>query len=712
MISHALNRQSSRQSARSRTANRRRGLIALEGLEDRRLLSGTWTGGGGNNYWSNPANWSSNTVPTQYDNVTLSGSQSVVLTANAVAQSLTVADTASLDLKGFTLSVNANPNIAVAAGFTQSGGTVNDSVGGSTIVVGGNFTNSAGAFSVPNVTFTGVTASTVDSGLTFNNVTIAYAPHHLTIAAGQPLNVTGLLTITGYNTITGDINAYGNVNTTAPYNTQNASTGTIHFKGSAPQTLSGTGNAGALPRVSNEKTGGGVLTVTGSITPEGWTQVSGNLAAAGSTTTFTRTVGGASSNVNTGTTKLGDVIVQAGVFHFWVTKMNVGGNLTINSAQSFQKGTGAPASGVITVEGDLTSNDTSLYGPVDIWMVGTRNATITANPGDFPDGGITINKGSAQTVTANVTQALDGPLTLSSMSSLIGTFAVGGNVTTTDTSVGGNVDGPAVLLFQGNKAQTLTAGAANGMVPGLAIDKNGGSLTLANNSNTLQVSGGWVVAPTNTAPVNLTGTTVRFMLNGGYGHRTIDTGGSAGFNNAEIQAGSGANVTIGAMKVNGNLTLASANTINGGNIKVYGNVTATGATAMIGSSRVYFVGTNDQTLSATANNRRMIGVIIEKTGGKLTIDPTYTIDVTGNWDYIGEQLGDNNGKDVVATGSTIRFVGPTKYLRPGKMVFGNVDFAVGSADHVEVLLGAGPGVLYHSGTITNGSKVTVGYLNP
>jgi hypothetical protein len=37
--------------------------LNLEPLEHRTLLSVTWTGGGGNNYTSNPANWQGNVAP-------------------------------------------------------------------------------------------------------------------------------------------------------------------------------------------------------------------------------------------------------------------------------------------------------------------------------------------------------------------------------------------------------------------------------------------------------------------------------------------------------------------------------------------------------------------------------------------------------------------------------------------------------------------------
>lgn len=1047
-------RSSGRRGVRSRPRT-----LNLESLEGRALPSAfTWTGTADTN-WSNSGNWSvvgsdSDGLPDGDDDVTFSGTpanNSVVNQAFTV-KSVTIDNT-------YTGSVSLNADLTSLGGFSQAAGTFDANA--STLTSGKGFTVSGGTFDpdAGTVTFNAPMnfgPGTINAaGVTFNNVNINYGSNHVNVGGG--LHVNGDLTINGYNTITGDIHAAGNVTTSvsAPLN---ISSGTLYLDGAGAQTLTGTGD-GALPLVVNQKAPSSTLTLTGSITPENWTQVSGKLSAVGSTTTFRRSAYGAT--VDTGTTSLGNVVVDAGSMHFRIDHLNVNGNLTIQSATDFLKGPGAPVSGVVTVTGDLTSTDASVGGTADITMVGAANASITG--GDFPNGGIIINKLSGSTVTANVTQPLDGPLSLINLGILQGTFQVGGNVTTSDTGISGNSDGSPVLVFKGNSAQTLTANVANGAVPGLEFDKSGGSFTLANNANVLQVTGGWIVDNSNVAPINLTGTNVRFLLSGGYGSRTIDTGMSAGFNdveltsgsgstltipkmivdgqlsivsvgviagtidahgdvstsdtsvtsgpgtilfngtgnqvltatvddaqvpnvavnktagtlsfgtnrigvtgdwtytkgtvnstgstisfqgygsrtvttgvspamsfynvdifkgsgdtltvankltvnndltirsigtltaatgaitvgrnltstdtsvggttditmvgtanatitggdfpnggiiinkgsaqtvtanvttpldgplnlksmsallgtfqvganvttsdnyaglsgnsdgspvlvfkgnkaqtltanvangtvpglefdksggsftlvsnanvsganallvtggwivngtnaapinltgtnvklgsysdrtidtgtsagfdNVDISVGSGDDVTIGTMVVNGNLTLSSASTISGGNIDVYGNVTTQSMTSMGGTSRIHFVGSANQTLAATADDRRMLGVIIEKSGGTLTIDSTHVIDVTGNWDYIG------TGSDVTATGSTIKFVGSTKYIRSGAMRFYNVNFAVGSADHVEVLdAGVNPGILYYSGTVTNAAKVTVGIL--
>jgi hypothetical protein len=672
MISHALFHLSRRSSPPRAKARRR--ILTLEGLERREVLSGIWVGGGINNNWSTAANWSDGLVPNYLTNVVLDATDDVVLDVNTNINSLTIQDSASLVLNaGNTLSTRTG-------GFTQSGGTLTGTAAGSVLSVAGNFTHTSGAFDVDNVTLSGQTTGTITSGLTFDNLTIAYGSHHLIVAAGKPLDVNGTLTITGYNTITGDIYAAGDVNTSVPA-LSNISSGKLILDGAGAQTLNGNGGGGALPAVFVQKAAASTLTLTGSITPENWTQVSGKLAAAGSTTTFIRSATGGA--VDTKTTSLGNVVVNTGGMHFRINQMNVGGDLTIQSATNFLKGPGAPVSSVVTVAGNLTSNDATVTGTADIVMNGTANATITAISGDFPDGGITINKGSAQTVTANVTQPLDSLLTLTSMGALKGTFQVGRNVVTTDTGFSGNNDGSPVLVFKGTSAQTLTAGVANASVPGLEFDKTGGSFTLVNNanvtgSNALGVNGGWIVDATNIAPVNVTGTNVKFVGGGSNGSVTIDTGNSAGFANVELANGSGSTLTIPKMIVNGLLSITNIGTITG-TIDARANVTTSDAGVSSGPGTILFNGTGDQTLTAAPTGGQVPGVTINKTAG--TLSPgTDRIGVTGDWTYT---------KGAVSTaGSTIAFQGyGSRTVDSGTspaMSFHNVEIFKGSADTLTI----------------------------
>ena len=678
-----LSRNSSRPSRqfteRTRMAARRRSLFALEGLEDRTLLSGVWTGGSSAN-WFDPGNWDDGKVPTatttvilDAENVSEGGFSNIELGNNATIRSLVVGDDITLDLNSFTLSVNTNSNSSVATGFMQTGGSVIGNEGGE-LRVGGHFTNTGGEFTANNVTFVGVRAATVTSNLTFANVTIAYAGNHVKFVGGEDgkdLKVAGDLAFTSFNTITGDIYAWGDVTSTAKVSS-NATNATLHLVGSANQTLAGDGD-GALPRVAIEKTANSTLTVTGSISPEGWTQTSGKLSAANSTTTFRRTVGGAL--VDTGTTQLGNVVVQT-TSHFRVKQLNVGGNFTINSALSFTKVGGESGADYVKVAGDLNSTATSsISGGVGILMTGGQAAKIYTGAnfddggvGFFPISGITITKGGSR-INANVTQPLDGPLTINSVYYFSGSMAVGGNVTSNANNVYASNGGE--LVFQGGKNQVLTV-APGAHVPGVTIDKTGGNLTLApsnrDGTNAIGVTGDWNYQGGDF----VVGDSKIVFLNG---TKTVNTGSldsGMAFNDVEVRIGGG---TLRAqnMVVDGDLTLTSVFYI-GGVITANGDVT-TAANAIASSStngRIDFVGGGDQTLSASSENGGVPAVVVNKPGGKLILAGPHTIDVAGNWTWTKGAVD--------ANGSTVRFTTPTNTINTGPgnggMKFNNVVIAI------------------------------------
>lgn len=338
---------------------------------------------------------------------------------------------------------------------------------------------------------------------------------------------------------------------------------------------------------------------------------------------------------------------------------------------------------------NLVSTDTSVGGSADITMDSAQDAIIQG--GDFPNGGVLIHKGSGANVAASVLQPLDGPLSLAGISALTGELQAGRNVVTRSISLSGNADGTPVLILKGNQAQTITyhrlTNPNNGSIqdarlPGVRFDKSGGSVSFAKGAGALTpealvVTSSWIVAPGNAAAINLTGHNIVFTLAGGYGHRTIDTGNSAGFQNVEINAGSGATVQIDAMVVNGKLTIGSASQINGAAIRARGDVaTKAGGSSIGGSSRIRFEGGTDQSLTSEVAEGRILGVEIAKSTGTLTIGASNVLAVTGNWTY--------TSGTVSAAGSTIKFIGGDKLISSGAMIFGNVIVAVGSANFVDI----------------------------
>lgn len=513
------------------------------------------------------------------------------------------------------------------------------------------------------------------------------------------MTVGGTLTLTQLGSLAGRIDALGDVDTAAKDARSKDQTGAIRFTGGNDQTLRATTADGRVPAVTIEKTGGTLTLADGyNIGVAGsWNYVKGRVDAGDSTVEFSGTL----PNINTGAFSTNDLSKKMAfnnvVFNFGgmstVDYMDVAGNFTITSAQ----GISSPGLGRIKVAGDLSSSDSNVKGTADITMYGGGTArlytgtldndnNIIPGPGDFPDGGIVINKGSGDKVDANVIQPLDGPLVLQNIGTLTGHLEVGKGVTTRVAGITGNSDGAPVIYFEGVGRQTLTAAVANAAVPGLSFNSTGaGWVTLAGGAgsanitgaNTLKVGGGWIV--TGNGNVNLpVGSNIKFT-NGV--DRTINIGNSAGFQNVEFDSGSSKTVTIGKMVVNGNLMVSVLGTANGGDIEVKGDVLTSnnGYGNASGTSNILINGTGNQTLKATKPNSRILGIKIAKTGGLLTIADDNVINVTGNWTYTG------NGSDVDAADSTIKFIGGDKRIQAGDMKFGNVIVAIGSANKMSIV---------------------------
>lgn len=80
----------------------------MEQLEDRRMLAAvSWTGGGGDLLWSNPANWSTAQLPGPNDDVTVEAEGAVTIAYDILGP----ASIRSLDLKDSLVITNGAINI-------------------------------------------------------------------------------------------------------------------------------------------------------------------------------------------------------------------------------------------------------------------------------------------------------------------------------------------------------------------------------------------------------------------------------------------------------------------------------------------------------------------------------------------------------------------------------------------------------------------------
>lgn len=531
-----------------------------------------------------------------------------------------------------------------------------------------------------DIRFVGQGSRTIDAGgLRFNNVHFGIADQGMLTVVGD-LPIDGNLTIgqSFKGIIGGDITVGGDIHTES--GTSSMGSGVFTLVGNQPQTISSGANGGSLLGLTFQKSGGSVTIASGSkLNVSRGLLVDQNpnilFSAAGSTIQL---VGADTRTIDTGYASLGNVEINInGQAAVTVDKMKVGGDLTIKAANKIN----APLD-AITVAGNLKSTDTTVGGTANITMLNGATSTITAAPGDFPDGGIVIKKGDAS-LNVNMTTPLDGPLTIESVHAINkgasannGLLMVGNNVTTKT-----GMAGSATIVFAGGAKQTLTTTKPGAGVVGVRIDKTGGSLTLntAASSDTLRVNGDWIVTDGNAGVIDIAASKIRLTRPSGEGIPiTVNTGSgpqTMTFEDVEVALNS-TDLNAQKMIVDGKLTLTSVYYISGV-ITANGDVDTKANAFASNGGRIEFVGGDDQRLTATSPNGGVPAVVVNKPSGTLFLDDSNKIRVSGNWTWTKGAVD--------ATGSTVRLTnaknvntGDVGSQHKAGMTFNNFEINIGS----------------------------------
>lgn len=420
------------------------------------LSTFTWAGDAGDS-WTDIGAWSvdgspSTGIPGAGDDVVFDDSslESVATPGAATTvRSLTISS-------GYTGSLSLGGDFKANYGFIQEGGTFN--AGSHTLTIGRDLSVDAGTFNAGNssvVMFPGPigASSKVDAaGVALHNFTIDQGSHHFTVL--NTLDVNGTLTLKGFNSLNGTIHAGGNVVSSAGSGNkgnQGPNDGKIVIDGSGAQSLQSADpevHNGFLPSIEVAKSGGTLSLIGGLVVDGNWTYSSGGVNAGSSTVKF---VGG-TNTVDTGNHSLNNVIIDTGSHHFFVKKLDVNGDFTIQTATNIRLASGATA-GNLTVAGSLTSLDSTVSGDASIVMDGGGHVALKG-PGDFPNGGHFINKGVYNVTVSGMETPLDNTLTIESLANLNGDdLLVGKDVITKDSSVGGS----GYIVFAGTGNQKLIA---------------------------------------------------------------------------------------------------------------------------------------------------------------------------------------------------------------------------------------------------------------
>ena len=280
---------------------------------------------------------------------------------------------------------------------------------------------------------------------------------------------------------------------------------------------------------------------------------------------------------------------------------------------------------------------------------------------ELSDGGsFQVNYSDVETITvgdltldgssfaSDATIDVDGDLTIDNAYQINMDINVSGDVTTTDTSIGGS----GTLTLDGTGDQTISANGGSGEVHNLSIDKAGGSVTMADR---LDITGSYADGGT---AVDASGAQITVQ-----GNTTLSAS-STSFGDVTLQVGT---MDIdGTLDVDGDLEITSAYQINGGSLNVSGDVTTTD-TSIGGSGSLTLDGAGDQTISANGGSGEVHNLSIDKAGGSVTMADR--LDITGSYA--------DGGTAVDASGAQITVQGNTT-LSASSTSFGDVTLSVGT----------------------------------
>ena len=613
-------------SNRRALAQKRR--LVFEALEDKRMLSFTWSGGGGGDtQWSLPANWAGNMAPGNGASLIFSGTQTSTyndlsgMTFNSIELSssnfmlagnsivLSSGITVDSGVTGGVISLNIAEPPAGAISLNLTGSSSTLAISG--VISGtGNLTElGGGSLTLTRAnTYTGPT--TVSAGtLTAAAVNTVPTASAVTVASGATF------VLNGYSQSIGSLTGAGIVTN----NSFAAVTLTVGNDGTSPaafskHTISDTtgSNTGSLSLV---KLGTGTLTLIGASTYSGSTAiqngelltgVSNNCLPQGTSVTL-------GSGSNGGILKLGQHGLGAtnqtlaGIFTTGTgasSVMGLGPSLTLNvsGSDTFGAVIGGSLALVKNGAGTLNLTGTNSYDRATTINAGTLNINSDAALG-APGNGLIF--------AGNSTLQFAAGMTLNSSRSI----GVASNVTATLDTLGHSVSFAGVVSSSGSLLVTSSTGAGTLTLSGVNTNTGGTTVT----SGTLDVAG--TLGP---GPVT---------ANGG----TLYVTGSLGSGPVAVNSGT-LDVAGSDTSNSGNLSLSSSSTYvaeltntGGGQINATGTVNLGGATLSVNNS-------------AVTNTNGGIWVLIKNDG---------TDAVTGNFIVNGVPIYD---------ASTTFTVGTTKYF--------------------------------------------------
>lgn len=625
-----MRRSVNRGSASERAGRRQRSLSSphrlCEALEGRQLLAAiSWDGGAGNNLWHSANNWSTNTVPTATDDVTIDVAGTPTIVFNASSGSRTVNSLLTreaIQFAGGVLTVNTTATIDGGANVQLQGGTL---TGGAWSITSGEFltTSSGGDLNSTTLNFD-LMLSATSAAVTLSGTTsvaairLIGASTNLRLAAGYTLNapVTAQGTASGTRTITLAPNGNG-TNTIGP-------SGSIRLL------------AGVSANLDINQINTATLVNNGTIANE----------AAGRTL-----------NILPGT------FTNSGVVSA------IAGTVSINPTFFNNSGTLIGVTGSLDIDGEFNATGTvqTLNASTGSWNI--RGAVINGGTFDFSDGQGLLPTSAGGTLN-NVT--INGDLN----------FGTNASLTISNGTINGDLFlGASALLTMSNgtiNGDLIQIGSlANASLNGVTVT---GDLLLTASGTTVTVSGA-----TTFAAARLSNSLADLRLAAGYTLRSLVSveGLATGTREVTVVGGTATIAPTGSIRLSalsaGDLTIVDDSTtttlVNNGLISVDND----GRTLSVSSQINTFV--NNGTLQAAAgtvtlssaySNAGTIAVI----GGTLALGGSFDITAgIGTWSRAGGSV--NVTGSVNNAGSTLTLNASTGSwnLAGGTMTGGVITFA-------------------------------------
>ncbi len=584
----------------------------------------TWTNGGGNNIWSNGANWGG-TVPQSGDTVTFDGTS----TANCTVDSIGT----------------FNGTITVAVAYT---GTITQSAavsGVSTIAINGGIWNCAGfSLSTSNAAITVAAAKQLQAG---TSGVLNLGTNTLTI--NGTLTYSGTLTITGTTSIGSGATVTGSATPALTLDGGLSINSGVTSWTSVNVSLTGSTNGATYTDTGAKNSGTWTINKTGT-----------NVVVAASTTmalgaTPTSSVGGATFTV-TGT------LTYSGT---WTHT----GSLTTSSGSTVT-GTGSPALAMVTTgTGGLTLNSTSTWTSVNVNASGTAGFTYT-DTGAKNSGTWVVNMSGSVgnfTVAASTTMALGTNPTVATGTAAFnvsgtvtysGTWSASANIT---VNSGGTVTGsstPALNITNGgNLTINATASGWTSVAVTLTGSGGGGTYTDTTAKNTglwtINVGQNYTVAASTTMALgtNPSVTTTNTLgVNG-----TLTYAGTLTFaGSLDVKAGGTLTGTSSpAMSITKDLTANATCTITNAITPITLGGAANTILTDTGdklSGTTYVINKTNTSVTIAASTTCRLGTAPTSTVGTSSVVVNGTLTYAGLWTHTGA-LTDNSGGTVTGTGS-------------------------------------------------------------